>query len=303
MLSALIFAAGVAAGAHPPPRPSGIEQRIAVRLRDFKGVCGVAAINLLTGEQILVNPDARFPTASTIKVAVMVEAYAQAAERRLSLDARLVLRDADKVGGSGVLNGLREGLSLTVGDAIHLMIVVSDNTATNLLVARLGTAHIDDRLEALGFHHTRVFRPTFRDGHADVLPDLEREFGFGMTTPREMARLMALIAEGKAVGAEASASMLATLRKQQDRAMIPRLLPDDVLVGNKTGTDQEKQAGPDGVRRHVRADAAIVTGEGVRYVIAVYTRQVEDTRWGVENDGVTTGARISRMVYDYFTGK
>jgi beta-lactamase class A len=118
-----------------------------------------------------------------------------------------------------------------------------------------------------------------------------------------MARLMALIADGKAVSAEASASMLATLRKQQDRAMIPRLLPDDVQVGNKTGTDQEKQAGPDGVRRHVRADTAIVTGQGVLYVIAVYTRQVEDTRWGVENDGVTTGARISRMVYDHFAGK
>ncbi len=294
--------AAVVTAAAQPSRPSGIEQRIAATLGDFKGVCGVAAMNLLTGEQILVNADTRFPTASTIKVAVMVEAYAQAAGRRLSMDTPLVLRDADKVGGSGVLGGLHEGLSLSVGDAVHLMIVVSDNTATNLLVARLGTAHIDDRLEALGFHHTRVFRPTFRDGHADVLPDLEREFGLGMTTPREMARLMALIAEGKAISAEASASMLATLRKQQDRAMIPRLLPDGVLVGNKTGTDQEKHAGPDGVRRHVRADAAIITGQGVRYVIAVYTRQVEDTRWGVENDGVTTGARISRMVYDYFTG-
>ncbi len=233
----------------------------------------------------------------------MVEAYAQAAEGRLPLDTPLVLRDADKVGGSGVLNGMHDGLSVTVGDAIHLMIVVSDNTATNMLVARLGTAQIDDRLEALGFHDTRLFRPTFRDGHADVLPDLEREFGLGMTTPREMAELMALIADGRAVSAGASASMRATLGKQQDRAMIPRLLPDDVEVGNKTGTDQEKHAGPGGVRRHVRADVAIVTGHGVRYVIAVYTRQVEDTRWGVENDAVTTGAQISRMVYDYFTRK
>lgn len=295
----LVAAATAAQASHPV----AMQTRLADSLRHFKGVCGVAAINLITGEEILVNADTRFPTASTIKVAVMLEAYAQAAERRLSMTTPVVLHEADKVGGSGVLNGLHDGLTLTLGDAIHLMIVVSDNTATNLLVTRLGTARIDERLEALGFHHTRLFRPTFRDGHADVLPDLEREFGLGMTTPREMARLLALIASGKAVSAEASASMLATLRKQQDRAMIPRLLPAGVEVGNKTGTDQEKHAGPDGVRRQVRADAAIVSGPGVRYVIAVYTRQVEDTRWGVENDAVTTGARISRMVYDYFVGR
>ena len=297
MVPALILVAAAAA----QPSPLAVEARIAGALKDFKGFCGVAAINLLTGEEIVVNADTRFPAASTIKVAVMIEAYAQAADGRISLGTPLVMRAADKVGGSGVLNGLRDGLSVTVGDLVHLMMVVSDNTATNLLVARLGTAHVDDRLEALGFHDTRLFRPTFRDGHADVLPDLEREFGLGMTTPREMARLMALIANGKAVSAEASAAMLATLRKQQDRAMIPRLLPDDVAVANKTGSDLEKRAGTDGVRRHVRADAAIVTGKGVRYVIAVCTRQVEDTRWGVENDGVTMGARISRMVYEYFT--
>ena len=125
-----------------------------------------------------------------------------------------------------------------------------------------------------------------------------------MTTPREMARLMALIAEGKAVNREASDAMLATLRRQQDRAMIPRLLPADdrIQIGNKTGTDEEKHPLKDGVKRHVRADAAIVTGPDFSYVIAIYARQVEDTRWGVDNDALTTGARVSRVIYDYFSG-
>ena len=84
--------------------------------------------------------------------------------------------------------------------------------------------------------------------------------------------------------------------------MIPRLLPHDgdVRIANKTGTDAEKRPGPDGVRRYVRADAAIVTAPGLTYVIAIYARQVEDGRPGIENDAVTTGARISRIVYDYF---
>ncbi len=271
----------------------------------FNGTMGVAAKNLATGEEVLVNADVRFPTASTIKTAVMVEAYHQAAEGKLPLDTAIALREADKVGGAGVLNGLRDSLTLTVADLVHLMIAVSDNTATNLLVNRLGTAAIDKRLVSYGLRNTKIFRPTFRDGRADVFPELEKEFGLGMTTPREMAKLMELIAEGKTVSRDASAAMSATLRRQQDRAMIPRLLPQDasLQVGNKTGTDQEKLPGPDGVRRQVRADAGIVTGKNVRYVIAIYARQVEDRRSGVDNDALVTGARVSRMVYDHFVAR
>jgi hypothetical protein len=71
-----------------------------------------------------------------------------------------------------------------------------------------------------------------------------------------------------------------------------------VQVGNKTGTDEEKHAGSDGVKRHVRADAAIVTGPNVSYVVAIYARQIEDTRWGIDNDALVTGARVSRMIFD-----
>jgi beta-lactamase class A len=200
-----------------------------------------------------------------------------------------------------VLRDMHDGFSVTAADAVLLMIALSDNTATNLLIARVGTANVDALLDGYGLKNTRLFRPTFRDGRPDVLPELEREFGLGMTTPREMAMLMARIAEGKAVSPEASAAMLATLRRQQDRAMIPRLLGDDVQVGNKTGTDEEKQPGASGRKGQVRADAAIVTGpNGLRYAIAIYARQIEDPRSTIENDALTTGARISEMVYEHF---
>jgi beta-lactamase class A len=272
-------------------------------IKSFDGVAGLAARNLLTGEEIVINADLRFPTASVIKTAVMVEAYHQAARGTLSLDTTIPLREGDKVGGSGVLNGLSDGVALTVRDLIHLMIVVSDNTATNLLVNRLGTKNVDERLVALGFEDTKLFRPTFRDGKADIFPDLEKEFGLGMSTPREMAKLMALIAEGNAVDRDASAAMLATLRGQQDRATIPRLLPGNLQVGNKTGTDSEKLADDRGRRGAIRVDAGIVTGEGVRYVIAVFTRRGADTRGGVDNAGIVLGAQLSRMVYEQFTRK
>ena len=274
---------------------------IASAILAFDGVAGVAARNLLTGEEIAVNADARFPTASVIKTAIMVEAYHQSATGTLPLESRISLREEDKVGGSGVLNGLGDGLPLTVRDLVHLMIVVSDNTATNLLVHRLGTKRIDERLAAYGLAQTKLFRPTFRDGRADVFPELEQEYGLGMSTPREMAALMALIAEGKAVDASASAAMLETLRRQQDRAMVPRLLPGHLRIGNKTGTDSEKLPDDGGRRGTIRVDAAIVTGEKVRYVIAVFTRRGADTSGGVDNAGVVLGARLSRLVYERFT--
>jgi beta-lactamase class A len=278
-------------------------EQIAAVVHSFRGRMGVAAIDLRTGETLAVNADDRFPTASTIKTAVMIEAWQRVADGRLSMDTVVLLKEADKVGGSGVLRGLHEGLGVTIADLIHLMIVLSDNTATNILIERLGTSSINARLDTYGLRETRLFRPTFRDGKPDVLPDLERQYGFGMTTPREMAKLMALIASGKAVDRKSSDAMLATLRRQQDRAMIPRGIPEDgnVQVGNKTGTDEEKHAGADGIKRHVRADAAIVTGKDLEYVLAIYAREIDDTRWSVDNDALVTGARISRLVFDRFS--
>jgi len=115
-----------------------------------------------------------------------------------------------------------------------------------------------------------------------------------------MARLMELIAEKKAVNPQASEQMLEILKRQRYVDMIPRALPAEAVVGNKTGQDEEKLAGADGVFRQVRADAAIVAGPKARYVVAILTRQVDDTRWSVDNDALVTGGAISRLIYDAF---
>lgn len=278
------------------------QQRIEAEIRAFKGEMGVSAINLVTGETMGVNADRRFPTASAIKTAVMVEAYHQIHEGRLSREQVVPLTDRVKVGGSGVLQPLHAGLNLTVKDLLWLMIVVSDNTATNLLVPLVGTANVDRRLESYGLADIKLFRPTFRDGHPDVFPELEKEFGLGMSTPRDMTQLMALIADGKIVDRATCDEMIAMLNEQQDNTMIPRILPsaDRIVVGHKTGTDEEKALDANGVHRHVRSDAAIVVTPTMRYAISIFTRQVEDTNWGVDNAALVTGARVSRLVYDHF---
>lgn len=276
-------------------------------MRAFPGTMGVAVRNLATGESFAVNGDRRFPTASLIKLAVMVEVEHQIAEGKIAHDKVVTLAESDKAGDEPVvLNQLHPGIALTVPDLLALMIAFSDNTATNLLVGLAGTANVDGRMAAYGLPNTKIFRPTFRDGHADVSPEEEKEFGLGMTTPKEIAKLMELIAEGKVVSRAACDEMLGYLEKQQDRAMIPRSLPfdrDKLTVANKTGWDEEKLPDAKGFKGDVRTDAAYVKGPRARYVIAICARRGKDKSPTVDNQALVTGARISRMVYDDLQGR
>ncbi len=301
ILPAGLFLVGVPLALMASQRPTPIETTLRARLASFRGAMGVAAKDLRSGEEILIEADRAFPTASIIKVAVMLEVFHQIAEGRLSRDERLALPEAAKVGGSGVLQRMQTGLAPSVMDLVDLMITLSDNTATNMLVEKVGTRCVDDRLAGYGLKETLLFRPTFRGGHADVRPDLEKEFGLGMSTPREMARLMETIARGEAVNAEASAEMARILGAQHYADMLPRGLPEGVTVAHKTGMDEEKLAGPDGRFRHVRAAAGIVEGPKARFVIAIFARQVEDTRWSVDNEALATGGAVARTIYDYYS--
>jgi beta-lactamase class A len=263
----------------------------------------VFAKNLTTGETIAIDADQPFPTASIIKLAVLAGAFQQIADGKLSPDARVRLNEADKVGigDSGTLNELHDGTELTLADLLHLMIVVSDNTATNLVVQRVGTANVNALMVRYGLKQTKIFRPTFRDGKPDCCAELEKEFGLGMTTPREIATLMERIATGQAVNARASKQMLDILSRQQDRNMIARRIPFDapnVLVASKSGTDEEKVADASGVRGHVRGDVAFVQTPAAKYVLAVLTRRVKDDSWTADNAGVVAGAEISKAVWD-----
>jgi beta-lactamase class A len=185
---------------------------------------------------------------------------------------------------------------------LYLMIAISDNTATNMLIATVGTKNVDDRMVAYGLRLTRLYRPTFRMGKPDVFPEEEKEFGVGASTPREMARLMELIARGKAVTAEASKEMQALLEKQQDNDMIARRLPETkgLQVASKSGATSEQQRDAAGKEGAIRNDAAIVVTPRGRYVIAVFTRRGADGRWTADNDALVTGADVSRLVFDHF---
>ena len=300
---ALVLALAFAAPAvRQVTRRRSLTKRLGARIASFHGEMGMAVKDLETGDEIALAGDRRFPTASLIKLAVMVEVYHQMDEGKLKRDAVPRLANEDKAGGDPVVeNQMEPGLNLTIPDLLVLMLASSDNPATNLLIRQVGTENVDRRMDSYGLLQTRIFRPTFRDGHADVPPELEKEFGLGATTPREAARLMSLIAEGKVVGRPACDEMLGLLAKQQDRQMIPRSLPferEQIFVANQTGWDEEKIAGAAGVKGEIRTDAAYVKGPRSRYVIAILSRRGRDKRPGADNEALVTGAALSRMVYD-----
>jgi beta-lactamase class A len=284
-------------------RPDGLREHIAAVAARFPGELGVFAKDLRTDQTVEWNADGRFPTASVIKIAVLVEAFEQIARGRLQPAASIRVREAAKVGGSGVVRELHDGAELTVRDLLRLMIVLSDNTATNMLLEHVGVANVNARMAAYGLRETKIFRPTFgRIAETDA--DLEREFGLGMSTPREAAALMERVATGRAVSPDASKEMVEILAGQRDRQMIARRLPlgqPGLVVANKTGTDEEKRPDASGVLGHVRADVALVRGPGVDYVIAIFARRVRDESWTVDHAALVAGADISRAVFDRFS--
>ena len=291
------------AGAAAPPVPSRVEKRLQKRMASFRGEMGLYARNLETGATLAVNADARFPTASVIKLAVMAEVERRLADGTLDLATTVTLREADKAGDESTpVNALHDGVVLTVPDLLRFMIAWSDNTATNLLLRLVGTGSVNALLDAHGLAKTRLYRPTFRDGSADVLPEEEKEYGLGSTTPREAAELMARIADGRIGGKAAAEEMVSILATQQDRAMIPRRLPlgRGVVVANKTGWDAEKRPDARGFRGDVRGDVAFVKGPRGRYVVAILARRVADGSPGVDNEALRTGADLSRIVWDAF---
>ncbi|HXQ69015.1 MAG TPA: serine hydrolase, partial [Pyrinomonadaceae bacterium] len=166
---------------------SPLDQQVKSLVNSFKGKVSLFAKNLDTGETYALNPDERVRTASTIKIAVMIEAFARVNEGKLKWTDEVILTKEKKVGGSGILNELSDNLHLTLRDAVNLMMILSDNTATNLTLDVLTTDAVNARMESLGFKNIKIMRKVFAGGESAAGKDPEnKKYGLGVATPREM---------------------------------------------------------------------------------------------------------------------
>ncbi len=266
-----------------------LEGRLTPLIRAHKGKVAVAVKNLATGESFAYRADEPMPTASLIKFPIMVEAYRQAAEKRVDLDAKVTLTKADKVGGAGILTShFSDGATFPLVDAVHLMIVYSDNTATNLVLDRIGIASTAETMEKMGYPNTKAHSKVFRRD-TSAFPERSQRFGLGSTTAGEMVRLCEALHRSELVSPEASAAMLKHMKACDDRDKFPRFLPPGTEVAFKTGSvDAAKTA------------AGIITTPAGPVAACVLTDENEDRRWVADNAGNKLCADVARAVFDHF---
>jgi beta-lactamase class A len=251
--------------------------------QQLDGVMGIAVLDLNSGQKLLIRPDEVFPQASSIKIAVLAELYHQAqqsargASGKATLTDRYVLRSADIVPDSSILGGLTpEVSSLTNRDLATIMVAVSDNSATNVLIDRVGMENVVRLTESLGLGHTQLRRK---------MMDLQaaaqgRE---NISTPREMMELLEQLYRGKVIGPPLLDDFFNVLATSKN-SWIPRDLPADLKIANKPGELEG-----------VRNDSGIVFLKNRPYVICIMTTYLANERAGEE--AIT---RISRLAFDVF---
>jgi beta-lactamase class A len=284
------------AASMPAHADNDLAARVAGLTAPFKGTVMIYAKNLRSGRDFGSGADTKVRTASTIKLPILCALESLVAAGKVRWDERLVLKADDKVTGSGVLANLADGTDLTVRNLAILMIIVSDNTATNLILDRITADAVNDYLDAIGLPLTPSNRKVRGDGaklkdptgwsRAGLLEE-NKKYGLGVTTPREMVRLLELLDQGKVVDAEVSKDVLDIMKMQHEREAIARHAPDDVGIASKHGALDA-----------LRSDVGIVYTKGGPIAMAITVDDMPVTDYSPDNVGDKLIWELSQVLVD-----
>ncbi|MFZ0629749.1 MAG: serine hydrolase [Acidobacteriaceae bacterium] len=311
LLPCLLALAIVSASAQNDP---ALTAKLQSTIAGFHGKVSLYAKDLANGQTVTIDADQPVPTASVIKLTVLYTALQQIREGRVHFDDKLTLRKQDQVPGSGVLLFFDTPLTLTLKDALTLMIAVSDNTGTNLVIDHLGLKAIDDKITAppptgLGLHNTWLYKKVYQPAEGPEPAD-QPQFGLGKTTAREMASVMERFvtcslgpAPTPAAGdgsippdSDLCGAAMHMLKVQQDREMIPRYLEaidtseKDSAIADKIGTLD-----------HVRNDVGAVYTKHGTIIISAFTHDNADTSWTPDNQAELLIAKMAKEIVDVWT--
>jgi beta-lactamase class A len=281
MLSLLLFALFLAS-----PADSTLQQKLDASVDGFGGDVGVYVRHLGTGEEAAINADTIFPTASMVKVPILVGTFDRIESGELSYTQKLTYRDSLLYAGVDILGSFKDGEEIELGKVAMLMITMSDNTASLWLqhLAGTGTA-INAWLASRGFEGTRVNSRT-EGRHEDW-----QRYGWGQTTPREMSELMVMIREGRAVSPEADEQMYRILARPFWDDVALTAIPPTVQVAVKNGAVNQS-----------RSETLLVNAPSGDYVLTVITKNQDDTSWEDDNEGWVLIREVSRIVWEHFEG-
>jgi beta-lactamase class A len=278
-----------------------LEQQLAALAAAHHGHVAVYAKQLNTGRVVAIDAEQPVQTASVIKLAVLFEAMEQIRVGKAHWDDKITLAKDDGVSGSGVLMFFDAPLTLTLKDVLSMMVIMSDNTATNLAIDRLGLGAVNARIAWMGLKDTYLYRKVGRPSSAPMPAD-QPKFGLGKTTAREMAVVMERIGRcqlgaplevPQAVDAAICQAALTMLRNQFYRDTIPRYL--EKLDATETGSGIASKTGS---LNAVRNDVAIVAGKTGPIVISIFTYENQDKSWTADNEAELTIGRMAKAIVD-----
>ncbi|HET6201493.1 MAG TPA: serine hydrolase [Planctomycetota bacterium] len=269
----------------PASRPDPeLARRLGDLVKDFQGDVGVYVRHLASGREVAIRADEPFPTASLIKVPILIGVFDALERGDVEWRKGLEYRESRKYPGEDLLASFRDGERVPLSRLVALMVSFSDNTAS-LWCQELagGGAAINRWLEAGGFATTRV------NSRTEGREKAKEEFGWGQTTPREMAELLVRIREGKAVSRTASAQMYRILcRSIWDGESLSQIPP--------TAQAASKQ----GAVNASRSEVVLVNAPSGDYVFCAITKNQKDSSWSGDNEGFVLLRRVSRLLWETF---
>lgn len=266
------------------------------QINGFSGTVSLYAKNLDTGAAVGIRETDPVRTASTIKLPILLAVFDAVERGKAKWTEPLTLTAADKVSGSGVLGTeFSDGVALPLRDVVHLMMVLSDNTATNLVLERFTADAVNAYLDTIGLKTTRSMRKVRGDGNqlkaptgwsaAGRLPE-NQKYGLGVSTPRDMVTILEKLERGELVSTEASREILAIMKRCRDDSGIRRRV-GDVPVANKTGALDA-----------LRSDVGIVYSKGGRIAMAITVDGMPKIDYGPDNPGCLLIAELAKMLVD-----
>jgi beta-lactamase class A len=269
-----------------------LQARIAALAAKHHGKLALYAANLKTGDSIAIDPDKPVPTASVIKLTVLLDAMEQVKAGKHALTDKITLQKDDIVLGSGILQFFDTPLAITLKDALTFMIIESDNTATNLVIDQVGIKNVNDHIAQMGLKDTYLYKKVYKPASGPMPAD-QKKFGLGKTTAREMAKVMEAIVRCDLHDRKLCDDMVYMLRNQQYRNLVPHYVETSdtseglSLIANKTGSLDE-----------VRNDVAVIYSKNGPIVISAFTYDNEDKTWNNDNAAELLVAHIAKSIME-----
>ena len=265
-----------------------LDEKIKTEIDGFSGKVWIYAKNLDTGVDYALRADEQVRTASTIKLPIMTEVFHQVAQGKINWTDEIVLTKEKRQGGAGILSEFSDNTKFDLKTAVNLMIVVSDNSATNMVLDKVGADNVNDFMDALGLRQTRSLRKIGGGGDAKANADARLKlFGIGVSSPRDMVNLLEMLEKGSVVSKESSAEMLAILRRQQYKDGIGRGLRDTIPSASKSGALDR-----------LRSDVGIIYTRRGRIAMAITVDDMLEVAYMPDNPGLHKIWRLSQILQD-----